>query len=100
VKTNAFSFIISWATNRPVVVEACTSLASPIWSPLATNPLSGGTSLFQRPRMGESPASCLSPARAVSFARPSGLASPAAVTLCATKEASATPMDEATRVIA
>jgi hypothetical protein len=46
VQTNAFGFIISWATNVPIVIEACTNLATPIWSPLATNTLAGGLSYF------------------------------------------------------
>ena len=39
VQTNPFGFIISWATNVPVVVEACTNLANPTWSPVDTNTL-------------------------------------------------------------
>jgi hypothetical protein len=46
VQTNRFGFIISWATNLSVVVEACTNLASHTWSPVATNPLAGGTNYF------------------------------------------------------
>ena len=46
VQTNRFGFIISWATNLSVVVEACTNLASHTWSPVATNPLTGGTNYF------------------------------------------------------
>jgi hypothetical protein len=49
VRTNAFGFIISWATNVPVVVEACTNLAAPVWSPVATNTLMGGWSYFSDP---------------------------------------------------
>jgi hypothetical protein len=29
VQPNGFGFIISWETNIPVVVEACTNLANP-----------------------------------------------------------------------
>jgi BspA type Leucine rich repeat region (6 copies) len=46
VRSNAFGFIISWATNIPVVVEACTDLANPNWSPVGTNTLTGGSSYF------------------------------------------------------
>ena len=46
VRTNGFSFTISWATNIPVVVEACTNLANPIWTPVRTNTLISGTSYF------------------------------------------------------
>ena len=41
-----FGFIISWATNVPVVVEACTNLANPVWFPLQTNTLTGGSFYF------------------------------------------------------
>ena len=43
---NGFSFQISWATNLSVVVEAATNLASPVWTPVATNTLAGGLSAF------------------------------------------------------
>jgi hypothetical protein len=46
VQTNHFGFIISWATNVPVVVEASNNLANPNWSPLATNTLTSGSSYF------------------------------------------------------
>ena len=46
VQTNQFGFIISWATNLSVVVEACTNLASPTWSPVGTNTLTNGTAYF------------------------------------------------------
>jgi hypothetical protein len=46
VQTNEFGFIISWATNISVVVEACTDLAHPTWYPLQTNTLTGGSSYF------------------------------------------------------
>jgi hypothetical protein len=50
VQTNRFGFRVSWATNRSVVVEACTNLASPAWSPLATNILTEGWSFFSDPQ--------------------------------------------------
>jgi hypothetical protein len=50
VQTNGFGFTVSWATNLPVVVETCTDLANPIWSPLATNALSAGWFHFSDPR--------------------------------------------------
>jgi hypothetical protein len=43
---NGFQFTISWATNGSVVVEACTSLAQPVWTALATNVLVNGTNYF------------------------------------------------------
>ena len=56
VKTNRFGFIISWARNTPVVVEACTNLASHIWFPVGTNTLSGGSSYFSDPQWTNFPA--------------------------------------------
>jgi hypothetical protein len=50
VKTNQFGFIISWATNIPVVVEACTNLVNPVWSQVGTNTLTGGSSYFSDPQ--------------------------------------------------
>jgi len=50
VQTNRFGFIISWAMNLPVVVEACTDLAQPIWSPVGTNTLTDGSSYFSDPQ--------------------------------------------------
>ena len=50
VKTNRFGFIISWAANTPVVVEACTNLVNAAWSPLRTNTLTGGWAYFSDPQ--------------------------------------------------
>jgi hypothetical protein len=50
VPTNGFSFIISWATNASVVVEAATDLNNPTWSPLGTNALAEGWSQFSDPQ--------------------------------------------------
>ena len=46
VQTNVFGFVISWATNVPVVVEASANLANPIWFPVRTNTLTGGSTYF------------------------------------------------------
>jgi hypothetical protein len=56
VQTNGFGFIISWATNTPVVVEACANLANPIWSPVGTNSLTNGSSYFNDPQWTNYPA--------------------------------------------
>ena len=56
VQTNRFGFIISWATNISVVVEASTNLANPVWSPVGTNTLTGGASYFSDPRWTNYPA--------------------------------------------
>jgi hypothetical protein len=45
-QSNVFGFIISWATNVPVVVEASTGLANPVWSSASTNNLTSGWSVF------------------------------------------------------
>jgi hypothetical protein len=49
VLNNQFGFTISWATNVPVVVEASADLSNPVWTPVATNTLSNGTSSFTDP---------------------------------------------------
>jgi hypothetical protein len=56
IQTHRFGFRISWATNVPVVVEACTSLANLNWSPVATNTLSDGWSDFSDPDLTNHPA--------------------------------------------
>jgi len=50
VNANGFGFIISWATNIDVVVEASTDLANLSWIPLQTNTLTGGSSYFSDPQ--------------------------------------------------
>jgi hypothetical protein len=50
VQTNGFGFLISWAIDVSVVVETCTNLANPIWHPLSTNTLVGGSSYFSDPQ--------------------------------------------------
>ena len=46
LQASPFGFIISWATNASVVVEASTDLAKPTWTPLRTNTLANGWSYF------------------------------------------------------
>jgi len=46
VKSNQFGFTISWATNISVVVEGCTNLVNPVWTPVTTNALVNGTNYF------------------------------------------------------
>jgi hypothetical protein len=50
VQPGGFGFTISWATNASVVVEAATNLANPVWIPVSTNTLIGGTSYFSDPQ--------------------------------------------------
>jgi hypothetical protein len=56
VQTNGFGFVISWATNIPVLVEACTDLANPLWFPVGTNILTHGSSYFSDPQWSNYPA--------------------------------------------
>jgi len=50
VQTNRFGFNITGTSNLVIVVEACTNLAHPIWYPLQTNTLTGGSSYFSDPQ--------------------------------------------------
>jgi hypothetical protein len=56
VLTNRFGFTITGTSNLVIVVEACTNLASPIWSPVGTNALTGGSSYFSDPQWTNYPA--------------------------------------------
>lgn len=49
VRTNAFGFVVSWATNLSVVVDACVDLANAAWSPVSTNALMDGWFYFSDP---------------------------------------------------
>jgi hypothetical protein len=55
IQTNQFGFNITGSSNLVIVVEASTSLASPVWSPVSTNTLNtfigtNGTSYFSDPQ--------------------------------------------------
>jgi hypothetical protein len=50
VQNNEFGFTINGSSHLVVMVEACTNLAKPIWSPMATNTLTGGSSHFSDPQ--------------------------------------------------
>jgi hypothetical protein len=54
IQTYRFGFVISWATNAAVVVEASANLGT--WLPLATNTLTGGWSYFSDPEWANHPA--------------------------------------------
>ena len=56
VRTNQFGFNITGTSNLVIVVEACTNLANPIWSPVGTNTLTGGSSYFSDPQWTNYPA--------------------------------------------
>jgi hypothetical protein len=49
-QTGGFGFTLSWATNASVVVEACANLSNPVWRPVQTNSLAGGTACFIDPQ--------------------------------------------------
>jgi len=49
ITTNGFGFTISWAPYASIVVEACTNLSNPVWSPVSTNSLLNGTNCFCDP---------------------------------------------------
>jgi hypothetical protein len=46
VRSNLFGFNITWAPGQTVIVEACTNLADPVWTPVGTNTLVGSSSYF------------------------------------------------------
>jgi hypothetical protein len=50
VRTNQFGFTITGTTNIPIVVEACTNLASASWTPLQTCTLTNGSIYFNDPQ--------------------------------------------------
>jgi formylglycine-generating enzyme required for sulfatase activity len=73
VRTNQFGFTISWATNVPVVVEACTNLANHVWQPVKTNTLTDGWCYFSDPKWTNYPGRFYRVAQATNSA-PSGMA--------------------------
>lgn len=46
VRTNQFGFTIAGYSDVVFVVEACTNLADPVWLPMQTNTLTGGSAYF------------------------------------------------------
>lgn len=56
VASSQFGFNITGSTGLVIVVEACTNLANPVWVPLSTNTLTGGTSSFTDPQSSNYPA--------------------------------------------
>jgi hypothetical protein len=49
VRSNQFSFTVSWATNLSIVVEASTDLSKNTWTPLQSNALNNGVVNFTDP---------------------------------------------------
>jgi hypothetical protein len=56
VRTNRFGFTITGTSGLVIVVEACTNLTNPTWSPVATNTLTDGSSYFSDPQWTNYPA--------------------------------------------
>jgi hypothetical protein len=50
-----FSFVIVWVGNLSVVVEVCTNLTNPVWTPVATTVLTNGATYFADPRSKNDP---------------------------------------------
>ena len=50
VISNRFGFNINWTSGRVVVVDGCTNLINPVWSPLQTNTLSNAPTYFSDPK--------------------------------------------------
>ena len=49
LRTNQFGFSITWTSGMVILVEACTDLANPVWSPVGTNTLTSGETYFGDP---------------------------------------------------
>ncbi|HVM51284.1 MAG TPA: leucine-rich repeat domain-containing protein [Candidatus Acidoferrum sp.] len=56
VQTSGFSFLVSWATNTSIVVEATANVADSSWSAVSTNALNNGTNYFSDPNWSNYPA--------------------------------------------
>jgi hypothetical protein len=56
VRAGRFGFTIHWASGKTVVVESCTDLGNPAWTPVGTNTLTGGSAYFSDPDWGAHPA--------------------------------------------
>jgi hypothetical protein len=50
VSNNQFGFNITGTTNIPIVVDACTDLSSPVWTPLQALALTNGSFYFSDPQ--------------------------------------------------
>ena len=50
VRTNKFGFDIAGTSGLSIIVEACTSLDKPVWMPVSTYTLAGGTTYFSDPQ--------------------------------------------------
>ena len=46
VQAGQFGFTVTGSSGLVIVVEACADLAHPVWTPVGTNTLTGGSSYF------------------------------------------------------
>ncbi len=56
VRTNQFGFTVTGTSGLTIVVEACTDLANPTWSPVGTYTLTSGSPYFSDPQWTNYPA--------------------------------------------
>jgi len=56
VQNNQFGFNITGTTNIPIMVQACTNLANPVWTPLLNATLTNGSFHFSEPLQPNIPA--------------------------------------------
>jgi hypothetical protein len=56
VQANQFGFTVTGTSNLIIVVEACTNLTNPIWSPVSAVTLTDGSSYFSDPQWANHPA--------------------------------------------
>lgn len=47
IRTNQFGFTVTGTSNLVIVVEACTDPGNPVWLPVSTNTLTGGSAYFR-----------------------------------------------------
>jgi hypothetical protein len=56
VQNNQFGFDITGTPAIPIVVQACTNLANPVWTPLTNVTLTTGSFHFSEPLQPNTPA--------------------------------------------
>ena len=55
IRTNGFGFNVVGEPNSTVVIETCTNVSNPVWTPISTNALTGGSLPFADPTWTNSP---------------------------------------------
>ena len=65
VRAGQFGFTITGTSGLVIVVEASADLANPVWTPVGTNTLTGGSSYFSDPQWTNYPSPFLPPPLAV-----------------------------------